>query len=185
MEPLSDNALMFKVKEGDLEKLGLLFERYKKQLFMFFYRMNHDKELSEDLVQNVFIRVIRYRYTFKGNGLFNVWLFHIARNVIYDHHRRNKTGRKESLDQNYDEFSQHTEEEQSRQKDENLQLLNMAIERLDIKKKEVIMLSKIEGIKYKEIGELLNCTEGAVKAKVFRALRDLKNEFDSIRKIHG
>ncbi len=44
---------MLKVKDGDLDKLGLLFERYKTQLFMFFYRMNYDEALSEDFVQNV------------------------------------------------------------------------------------------------------------------------------------
>ena len=185
MESLSDNALMLKVKEGDLDKLGLLFERYKKQLFMFFYRMSNDENLSEDLVQNVFIRIIKYGKTFTGKGAFKVWLFHIARNVIYDHYRKNKTGINESLEQKHDELSQHREEELSRQKNENLGLLKMAIDRLDKEKREIIMLSKIEGIKYKEIGELINCSEGTVKARVFRALIVLKKEFDKLEKSYG
>ena len=55
---------MLKVKEGDLDKLGLLFERYKKVLFAFYYRMNFNAELSEDLIQNVFMRILRYKHAF-------------------------------------------------------------------------------------------------------------------------
>ena len=68
LNSLEDNALMIKVKDGDLEKLGLLFERYKKPLFGFFYGMNRDADLCEDLVQNVFMRILKYRYLFRGEG---------------------------------------------------------------------------------------------------------------------
>ena len=81
---------MLKVKDGNLDKLGLLFERYKKPLFGFFYNMNKDAELSEDLVQNVFLRILKYRYLFRGEGDFKTWMFHIARNVMNDHYRKNK-----------------------------------------------------------------------------------------------
>lgn len=185
MESLSDNELMLKVKDGDLDKLGLLFERYKRLLFTFFYRMNHDEELSEDLVQNVFIRVLKYRYTFRGSGAFKVWLFHIARNEIYDHHRKDKSGIRVSLEETHEIISQYNEDELARHRDDNVSLLKMAIEKLDTEKREIIMLSKIDGIRYKEIGEILDCSEGAVKTKVFRALRELKSVFENIKKSHG
>jgi DNA-directed RNA polymerase specialized sigma24 family protein len=101
LETLSDNALMQKVKEGDIDRLGLLFERYKKPLFGFFYGLNKDAGLSEDLVQNVFFRILKYRYLFRGEpagrpggGDFKTWMFHIARNVKNDHYRKeNKLGK--------------------------------------------------------------------------------------------
>src|SRR5688572_18509827 len=92
---------MIKVKEGDLDKLGLLYERYKKPLFGFFYGMNRDRELCDDLVQNVFFRILKYRYLFRGEtggGEFKTWMFHIARNVNNDHFRKLKWKHKESLD---------------------------------------------------------------------------------------
>src|SRR6188768_891338 len=89
---------MLKVKDGDLDRLGLLFERYKKPLFGFFYGMNKDAELSEDLVQNVFFRILKYRYLFRGEGDFRTWMFHIARNVSHDHYRKNKLGKRESVE---------------------------------------------------------------------------------------
>ena len=54
METLSDNALMLKVKDGDIDKMGLLYERYHRQLFGFIFHMTRQKEVSEDIVQNVF-----------------------------------------------------------------------------------------------------------------------------------
>ena len=54
MDTIRDNALMLKVKSGDLDKMGLLFERYHRVLFSFLYRMTKQRESSEDMVQNVF-----------------------------------------------------------------------------------------------------------------------------------
>ncbi len=70
MQELTNNVLMLKVKSGDLDKLGLLYERHKKRLFGFFYKMNSDASLSEDLVQNVFVRMLKYKHTFTGEGSF-------------------------------------------------------------------------------------------------------------------
>jgi DNA-directed RNA polymerase specialized sigma24 family protein len=67
LEALSDNALMMRVKEGDLDNMSPLFERYKKPLYGFFYGLNREQELlSEDLVQNTFLRILKYRHLFRG-----------------------------------------------------------------------------------------------------------------------
>ncbi len=78
------------VKSGEIDRLGLLFERYKKPLFGYFYRTFHDKETSEDLVQNVFIRILKYRSKFTGYGKFSSWMYRIAHNVSVDYYRKNK-----------------------------------------------------------------------------------------------
>jgi DNA-directed RNA polymerase specialized sigma24 family protein len=70
LEALSDNSLMIKVRDGDLARLGLLFERYKKPLYGFFYGLNRNQDLSEDLVQNTFFRIMKYRHLFRGDGDF-------------------------------------------------------------------------------------------------------------------
>ena len=173
---------MLKVKEGQLDALGLLFERYKKILFGFFYNMNLNQELSEDLVQTVFERVLRYRTGFKGDGEFKVWMFHIARNVNIDNYRKSSRFRNEDIE-NHKEISDGIRSvEDTMGRGEELEMLNAALDRLDQEKKEVITLSKIEGLKYKEIGKVLHCSEGAVKVKVFRAMQSLKSEFLKIQK---
>lgn len=176
MEALSDNALMLKVKENDLDKLSLLYERYKGQLFGFFFNMNRDRDVSEDLVQNVFMRVIKYKHSFRADGEFRTWLFHVARNVNYDHHKKVKKMNAESIDPWEEQLAE--DENTSQDKEYELQLLEEAMDMLDYEKKELLVLSKLKGVKYKEVGDILGCSEGAVKTKVFRALKDLRKEYE-------
>ena len=174
MESLHDNALMAKVKDGDLDKLGLLFERYKKPLYGFFYGMHKDADLSEDLVQNVFVRILKYRTLFRGEGEFKTWMFHIARNVSHDHFRKKKVIARESLEDWEDRVGNDENRLTEYQRDDEMNLLSRAMDRLPEDKREILLLSKYQEKKYKEIAELLDCTEASVKVKVFRALQELK-----------
>ncbi|WP_333820763.1 RNA polymerase sigma factor [Ohtaekwangia sp.] len=180
LDALTDNNLMLKVRDGDVDKLSLLFERYKKPLFGFFYHMNKDAELSEDLVQNVFYRILKYRYLFRGEGDFRTWMFHIARNVSHDHFRKNKLSAKDSLEDWQDRLGSDDNRSTSIQQEEEMQLLSMAMDRLPEEKREILLLSKFQDKKYKEIGEILGCSEGAVKVKVFRALQELKEMYQKL-----
>ena len=174
---------MEKVRDGDLDKLGLLFKRYRKPLYGFFYGMNKEQELSEDLVQNTFFRILKYRHLFKGDGDFKTWMFHIARNVSNDHFRKNKIKQKDSLE-NWQEKLGHEENRSAEmQRVEEQELLSIAMDRLPTDKREVILLSKYQEKKYKEIGEILGCSEGAVKVKVFRALQELKVVYRQLEKL--
>jgi len=173
---------MIKVRDGDLERLGLLFERYKRPLYGFFYGMNRDQELSEDLTQNTFYRVMKYRHLFRGDGDFRTWLFHIARNVRHDHFRKEKIKAKDPVE-NWEHRLGHTDHkaEEMEQSEGNM-MLAMAMDRLPPEKREVLLLSKYQERKYKEIGEMLGCSEGAVKVKVFRALQELKVVYEQLEK---
>lgn len=178
MHQLTDNVLMLKVKSGDLDKLGLLYERHKKRLFGFFYNMNHNASLSEDLVQNVFVRLLKYRHTFTGEGSFAAWMFRTARNVNYDHYKKN---RQEIHQKELSSVEFKLEDESGldvkMNKSDEVAQLNRAMKRLSPEKREVLILSKYKGIKYSEIGEILGCSEGAAKVKAHRALNDLRNIF--------
>ena len=166
---------MNKVKNGDLDKLGLLFERYKKPLYGFFYGMHKDRDLSEDLVQNVFVRILKYRTVFRGDGEFRTWMFHIARNVSHDHFRKKRVDARDSIEDWQDYLGSGENRFTEFQQEEDLQLLALAMQKLPDDKREVLLLSKYQDKKYKEIAGLLDCTESAVKVKVFRAIQELKS----------
>lgn len=183
MEALSDNVLMMKVKDGDLDKMGLLFERYKRPLYGFFYGLNKEQELSEDLVQNTFLRILKYRHLFRGEGDFRAWMFHIARNVNIDHHRKHRIKATEALENWQERVGHHENQSVEMQLTEEHRMLSMAMDRLPADKREILLLSKFEERKYSEIGEVLGCSEGAVKVKVFRALQELKVIFKQLEKI--
>ena len=78
---VTDETLMEAVRNGDLAKLGILFERHHRALFDFLVRMTGSASTAEDLVQDVFVRVLKYRATWRGEGRFDTWLFRIARNA--------------------------------------------------------------------------------------------------------
>ena len=173
---------MLKVKAGDLEKLGLLFERYNRILLAFFYRMNFDQEVSEDLVQNVFMRIIKYRQTFHGRGEFKTWMFHIARNVNKDQFRKKRIVSTQAGEDTIDQWTDYSEQQEKESEREHMRIIEHALMRLDPEKREILTMSKLEGMKYRDIGKVLKCSEGAVKVKVFRAMKDLKEEVSSIEK---
>ncbi len=182
MNTLSDNSLMLRVKEGEVQKLGLLYERYKKRLFGFFYQMNKDASLSEDLVQNVFMKILKYKHTYTEDSKFVVWIFQIARNTSHDSFRKSK----KYLHKDIDDVGYSIKGTEDLQdviiKKENTVTLKKAIELLSSEKRELIMLSKIKELKHREVGEIIGCSEGAARTKVHRALNELKEIFLTLEK---
>lgn len=175
LEALNDNNLMLKVKAGELDKMGLLFERYSKPIYSFMYHSTHQAALSEDLVQNLFYRMIKYKHTFVGDGQFTTWMYYLARNVITDHYRKksrlvynddiNDTGK--GL---VEEKMADTDIIKTQQNNE----LKYALSKLNEDAREVIVLSKYQELSYKEIADILETTEGNVKVKVHRAISELR-----------
>jgi len=174
---------MLKVKAGDLDKLGLLFERYKRRLFSYFYRLTGNRDLSEDMVQNVFERIIKYRHTYDNTGAFSTWIYSIARNLHVDHYRKNKHEDMREHLLNLDAIkAKSTEMEDLFNENNELMLLNLALEKLDAEKKETLILSRYQGFKYKEIAAIMHCSESAVKVRIFRALNELKQIISEMEK---
>lgn len=178
MQFLDDNHLMLRVSHGELEKLGLLFERYYRRLFAFFYRLTGRTEQSEDMVQMVFERILKYRHTFKNEGRFITWLFHLARNVYADEYKKSKKlGEREDVYQWEERIMDSEDIDSIFQRKENLQLLENALQKLSPDKREILVLSKYEELKYSEIAQILGCTEENVKVKVHRAMKELKQHY--------
>src|SRR6516162_739888 len=95
----SDETLMLAVKNGDTEMFSVLFQRHHPRLFAFFYRMTADASSSEDLAQDVFVRILKYRSGFDEHNNFRAWMYQIARNVRADHFRTDyfRKGQTDSL----------------------------------------------------------------------------------------
>lgn len=166
---------MLKVKAGDLDRMGLLFERHYKPLFGFLYRMTADRESSEDMVQNVFLRMLKYRHTFKGNGEFRTWMYHLARNVLNDHHKGNKR-QAAPLEQESGNVADEAPEN-TMDKEEQVHLLNRALNRLSEENREILVLSRYQELAYNEIAQILNISETNVRVRIHRAMAQLKSAY--------
>jgi RNA polymerase sigma factor (sigma-70 family) len=172
LTPISDNEIMENVRDGRIEKLAILFERHHISLFNFFLRLTGSPNVSEDLVQEVFLRVLKYRKSYQGRSKFRVWMFQIARNAHIDYLRKKKDAYPLE-DQFFDVRSEEAEPDDSMVRSQEAARLNQALSKLPLKKREVLILSRYQDMKYKEIADLFGCQIGTVKTYVHRALKDL------------
>lgn len=179
MEAASDTDLMVAVRDGDLGQLGVLFERYRIGLFNFFLRLTGSRQLSEDLVQESFIRILKYRKTFRQPGEFRPWLYKLARNAAAAHFRKHGRDHLPAAEpEERASESPHPMAEMERA--ESARLLRAALLRLPYDRREVLLLSRFGELRYDQIADLLGCSVGAVKLRVHRAVKQLREVYDGM-----
>lgn len=172
---------MLRVKAGDVDRMGLLFERYHRPLFGFLYHMLGRTEASEDLVQNVFYRMLKYRHTYTGDGEFRAWMYQLARNVLADYVRKNRhAAHHTDVADLADHLGGGIGADEGLEQAQDVALLHQALARLSPDHREVLVLSRFQELKYAEIAQVLNTTEGAVKVRVHRAMNELKQTYRRI-----
>jgi RNA polymerase sigma factor (sigma-70 family) len=169
---LVDNKIMEDVRDGKVEKLAVLFERHHVALYNFFIRLTGKTNISEDLVQDVFFRILKYRHTYKGQSKFTIWMYQIARNAHIDYLRKLKE--ELPLEEQWDEAASYEPTPiEELEKGQDIALLREALAKLPMKKREILVLSRYQNLKYKEIAELFGWHIGTVKAHVHRAIKEL------------
>jgi RNA polymerase sigma factor (sigma-70 family) len=177
MKLVPDEDLMLQVRDGEAEMLGVLFDRYQTPLFNFYAKMTQDRVLSEDLVQDVFLRILRYRQTYRPGTSFRTWMYQIARNARLDHAR--KTRPETSFDP---ETPSPVSPSDPAQQKQEAKLLQRALMQLPEDKREILILSRFQELKYDEIARLIGCEVGAVKVRVHRALQQLRQIFHQLER---
>lgn len=173
-----DDALMCLVRDGQVQALSTLFERYHVQLQSYFVRTGGgaaERGASSDLVQDVFVRILKYRGTYRPGSRFLTWMYYIARNVRLDHlHKRRGEVEWD------DAYTPSFEPDDAAQQAQEHRLLAKALERLSPEKREILVLSRYQELRYEEIGAILGCETGTVKVRVHRAMRELKDHFEDL-----
>ena len=156
-----------------------LFERHHRGVYGFLYRMTGSREMSEDLVQEVFLRILRYRDTYAPQTSFAAWMYGIARNALIDQMRKRRP--ETAWDDGLPDLqsSELPPDEQFRSRQE-IALLQKALASLPADKREVLILSRYQNLQYTEIGRILGCEPNAVKQRVFRAVRALAERFTEL-----
>lgn len=167
---------MTAVRDGDLGQLASLFERHHLPLFDFLSRMTGNPTMAEDLVQDVFLRVLKYRATFRGEGRFETWLYRIARNARADYFRMRRPS--ETLDETALQVPhQGDTPAEAMERDRDVVRLRRALLQLREDKRELIVLARYRAMKHEQIAELLGIEVGAVKVRLHRAVQELRAIF--------
>ncbi|MBZ5624114.1 MAG: RNA polymerase sigma factor [Acidobacteriia bacterium] len=167
---------MQEVRAGNVGKLEELFDRHHRPLFRYFLHLTSNRALSEDLVQEVFFRILKYRHTYQAGTTFRAWMYQIGRNLWMDQAGRRKG--EVALPENAGEFSSpETLPDRQLQNKQETALLHRALAAMPRERREVLVMSRFMDLKYDEIASILKCEVGTVKVRVYRALRDLGDRF--------
>jgi RNA polymerase sigma-70 factor (ECF subfamily) len=168
---VTDEMLMLEVREGRLDSLATLFERHHRPLFGFFAHMTGDRPAAEDLVQDVFVRVLKYRHAYRAQGSFRSWLFRIARNARHDFAAKNPILEPIPEDDNVPVTTPGPSAQLEQR--EEVELLRQALRQLSADKRELIILARYHDMTYDELGALLDADPGTIRVRLHRAVRQL------------
>ena len=160
---------MQRVKDGATASCGLLFERHHGRVYGYFVNATRNRGLSEDLVQEVFMRIIRYAHTYQAGQRFKPWLFRIARNVLFDHDRKRRlqTVDTDAVDLVINDPDP-VEQEQERE------MLRQAVRSLSDNYREIVELCLFADLSYTEVAESLGISENNARVRFFRAITSLR-----------
>jgi RNA polymerase sigma factor (sigma-70 family) len=169
-----DEALMLAYADGDAGAFDELFRRYAARLFNFLLRASRDSAIAEDLFQATFLRLHQARKSYVA-GTFKAFLFTVAANLFRDERSRAEHRRRVSMDE--EEIETVTDNRPADSDRESLiearqttLVIESAIEQLPHGLREVLLLSRYQGLSNREIAAALGISEGAVKVRLLRAL---------------
>lgn len=168
---ISDEKLMMMVKEGNPSGLGSLFERYNIKLYNYYLKMGLDREMSRDLTQNIFYRMLKYKSSYTEGKPVKAWIYQIARNLYYDYYNEKKLfdnmiTQSENIPEITDDNGVFSEEDFVR--------LEKSLLALAPGERELLVLSRYQGLKYHEISPIVNQSVPAIKVGIFRAIKKLR-----------
>lgn len=178
-----DDELMRAVQGGDEAAFRLLYRRYERRLLAFLIPYLGDPALAEDLLQETFLRVYRRRAAYEPRGAFRTWLFAIARNLAVDLLRRRRGFPGAAFAPQDEGVGGPDPAKLPDASPDPLRALSgrqaamrlqAALLELPEEDRTVILLSRLEGLRYHEIAEVLGSSEGAVKVRAHRALLALR-----------
>lgn len=183
-EQHTDEQLMVALRQGGTEALAELVERYQNDVYRFCLYYVRNPEIAKELAQETFLRVYIGRLNFDERRKFKPWLLCIARNLCINELKRKKTVSIETLEE-YATESRDTNGTLSLEgqhgpdhavmEQERIQALMAAIDELPADARELIMLRYFEQMSAREISEILETTEGAVRTRLHRALKQLRD----------
>jgi len=173
VENTPDEKIMQNVRDGNIAEMSVLFERYHLRLYNFFLKMGLQKDISQDLTQNLFYRIIKYRRTYRAGYSLKSWIYQMARNLHADYRKQQeKSGDLFMITETY---KAEVVDDTDRYREEDYERLDYALTLLGDEQRELIVLSRYQGLKYEEISTIVNQSVPAIKVAIHRAIKQLRS----------
>lgn len=192
-ETRTDEALMLAFRHGEGPAFEVLVIRHKRSLYNFLLRSVHDRSRADEMLQEVFLRIVRAKDRYETSAKFTTWVFTIARNLCVDESRRQKFRKTLPLEA----------KRRGRGEDSGMSILDTtaakqiaidagseaptireriadAIERLPDDQRQVFLMRQFGGLSFKQIGEAVDAPENTVKSRMRYALEKLRSELQDM-----
>jgi RNA polymerase sigma-70 factor (ECF subfamily) len=194
----SDEELLTRVRQGQHNAFGVLVRRYERELYGYLRRYVGDGTLAEDVFQNTFLQVFVKISSYEPGRPVRPWLYTIATNQAIDAMRRN--GRHQAVSLNHGREDRGLAEPddmlgslesrsinplEAAQGEERRLVVRAAVDRLPEFLRQVVLLGYYQGLKYREIADILNIPLGTVKSRLHTALQKLQETWDTLPSMHG
>jgi len=170
-----DGSLVARVRNGDIDALGELYERHQSQVYRTATAITHDERMAEDILQEVFLRVNRYADSFDQTQPFEPWLYRITVNLCYTWTNRAKRWVYTVQDtiERLRAPSRRDPEKVTESREQRA-LLRRAIDSLPDSHRVVVVLYYLEGLSVNEVAYALGVPEGTVKSRLYYAREKLR-----------
>ncbi len=193
-DPDEDFQLVALAQQGDMRAYDALVTRHRGRIFAMIRNMTHNEADAWDISQDVFVKAWQALPKFEAKARFSTWLYRIAHNAVYDWSRKRKF---DSVGELNDEIFERdridpaaTTAPSSAEAPDNAlghtelrMKIEQALAKLSAEHREVVVLKDVQGLAYKEIAEVMDCTLGTVMSRLFYARQKLqtllKDEYDA------
>jgi RNA polymerase sigma-70 factor (ECF subfamily) len=179
----SDEDLVLALQAGDTDSLGVLVARWERPLFRFAYRLLERREDARDICQETFLRILKKSDRFQEGARFSTWMYQIALNLCRDHRRKKRrwgilvTEERNASSETAPEierFPSPDDPSEAVARRERRAAVVRALDRIPSEQREVLVLKEFEGLKFREIADILGCPESTVKSRMYYGLSGLK-----------
>lgn len=181
-----DHELIQKFLEGHTEAFGELVVRYQDRLFNALFSILGSADDAREVAQDAFVHAFQKLGTFRGEAAFYSWLFRIALNAAISRKRRERKGSTsveavreqsghEPIDERTDIAPSYPLELLERQ-----QMVRVALGQLSEEFRTVLVLKEMEGLKYEEIADILDCPVGTIRSRLHRARSELRGRLEAV-----
>lgn len=185
-----DNQLIYRAQKGDNIAFEQLVMKYDRIVLNIAYGYRNSKEDAQDIYQEVFLRVYKGLKNFQSRSQFSTWLYRITVNVCIEYKRKVKNYEMQSLNKYDDENDNNFSFESNLDSGERIDKYSIENEQNNLIKSEIDKLPKqlrlaftlkyYQGMKIKEISEIMNCSEGTIKGYLFTSSKKLREKLKPI-----
>lgn len=169
-------ALLEKARAGDRDAFKAIVHLYQKKVFLLAYSFLRNREDALDIVQETFMRLYQKFHVFDSEGNFQAWLLRIARNLAIDHYRKyHHQLHEKGVEKRTDQMERASDTNPAPETSSDLRLaFTRCLEKLAPQQKGVFVMKHYNGLRYKEIAQILEISVGTVKSLHFKAVRKMR-----------